>query len=57
MTFQGYKQGVVCREGKDVVLNELTKLEENLGLKNELKAYQLFSNFISWLIKEYDLFP
>lgn len=32
MPLQGYKQGVVCRERKGV-LDGLTKLEENLGLK------------------------
>lgn len=57
MAFQGYKQGVVCRERKDVVLDELTKLEENLGLKNKLKAYQFFSNFISWFNKRIRSIP
>lgn len=42
---------MVCRERKDDVLDELTKLGENLGLKNTLKAYQVFSNFISWFNK------
>lgn len=50
MAFQGCKQGVVCRERNDV-LDKLTKLEENPGLKNKLKAYQVFSNFISWFNK------
>jgi len=42
MTSQGYKQAVVCRERKDAVLDKLPKLEENLALKNKLKASQVF---------------
>jgi len=42
MTSQGYKQAVVCRERKDAALDKLPKLEENLALKNKLKASQVF---------------
>lgn len=64
MTFQRYKQGVVCM-GRKEVLNELTKLKKkkqknknNLGLKNKLEAYQFFMpTSAAGLIKEYYLFP